>query len=83
MNIEKRCPPDDEAVEGTSKQVVLEPETQIDKYGDDSGYYTAPINTPYEERAVAPGIDQKPYSQFEVLKLIEAIEEGQVAPWFD
>lgn len=34
-----------------------------------------------EERTVALGSDQKPYSQFEVLKPIEAVEEGQVAPW--
>lgn len=76
-------PPNDGVVEGTSKNVTLEPGTKIDRYGADDGYYTAPIDTPYEERAVAPGTDQKPYSQFEVVKPIEAVEQGEVAPWFD
>lgn len=42
-------PPNDGVVEGTSKNVTLEPGTKIDRYGADDGYYTAPIDTPYEE----------------------------------
>ena len=41
------------------------------------------MDTPYEQRAVAPGTDQRPYSQFEVVKPIEAVEEGKIAPLFD
>lgn len=41
------------------------------------------MNTPYEQRAVSPGTDQKPYSQFVVRKPIEAVEEANIAPWFD
>lgn len=46
-------------------------------------FWFSPMDTPYEQRAVAPGTDQRPYSQFEVVKPIEAVEEGKIAPWFD
>lgn len=75
-------PPND-GVDGEVKNVTLEPGTKIDRYGDDNGYYASPVDTPYENRAVAPGTDLKPYNQFEVMKPIEAVEEGSVAPWFD
>ena len=76
-------PPNHGAIEGTEKIITLEPGTMMDRFGDDMGSYTAPIDTPYEQRALAPGTNEKPYSKFEVIKPIEGVEEGQVAPWFD
>ncbi len=55
----------------------------MDRYGDDLGSYTAPSGTSYEQRSLAPGTDLKPYSQFEVIKPIEVVEQAEVAPWFD
>lgn len=75
--------PPNGGVEGEPRTVTLEPGTKIDRYGYDGGYYTSPMDTPYEQRAVAPGTDQRPYSQFEVVKPIEAVEEGKIAPLFD
>ncbi len=76
-------PPNGGAVPGTTKNVTLKPGTLVDRYGDDFGTYTSPINTPYEQRALPPGTDSKPYSQFEVLKPIDAVEQGEIAAWFD
>ena len=76
-------PPNNGAVEGSNEVVVLEVGTQIDRYGSEDGYFTAATDTPYEQRSCAPGSDQKPYHQYEVLKPIEGVEQGITAPWFD
>ena len=76
-------PPNNGAVEGSNETVVLEAGSQIDRYGSEDGYFTAATDTPYEQRSCAPGSDQKPYHQYEVLKPIEGVEKGITAPWFD
>ena len=76
-------PPNDGAVEGTTEQIVLPAGTRIDRYGSEDGFFTSPAGTPYEQRSCAPGSDQKPYHQYEVLKPIEGVVQGVTAPWFD
>ena len=76
-------PPNNGAVEGTNKLIVLEAGTQIDSYGSEDGFFASPINTPYNQRSCAPGSDRKPYHQYIVLKPIENVEQGVTAPWFD
>lgn len=51
------------------------------KYEDVSGYYFAPVDTPYEQRALAPGSDKNFYTQYEVVRPF-LVEEGYTAPWF-
>ena len=58
------------------------PGTKIDRYGSDYGTFTSPLGIPYEQRALAPGTELKPYSVFEVLKPIE-VKAGEIAPWFN
>ena len=76
-------PPNDGAVDGTQETIVLKKGTQIDRYGSEDGYYTTPINTPYEERSCAPGSKDKPYCQYVVTKPIEGVEQSVTAAWFD
>ena len=80
---EVNLPPNNGLVEDTVKQIVLKAGTQIDRYGTEDGFFTSPVNTPYEQRSCAPGSDQKPYHQYKVLKAIEGVNQGITAPWFD
>jgi len=56
--------------------------TEIDRYGSDDGRFVSPKGTPYDERAVAPGTNLKPYSVFKVVKEF-FVKSGTIAPWFD
>ena len=77
------CKSSPQGFEGSTEVVVLEAGTQIDRYGSEDGYFTAAIDTPYEQRSCAPGSNQKPYHQYEMLKPIEGVEQGITVPWFD
>lgn len=60
----------------------LEVGSRIDRYGSDYGTFTSPLGISYEKRALAPGTELKPYSEFEVLKTID-VKAGKIAPWFN
>ena len=55
---------------------------KIDRYGTDNGLFVSPQGIPYEQRAVAPGTYNRPYSVFEVTEPIN-VKAGEIAPWFD
>ena len=74
--------PQHDGFDGVPKNVILEPGTKIDRYGSDYGTFTSPEGIPYEQRAVAPGTDLKPYSVFEIVEPLE-VKAGKVAPWFN
>lgn len=61
---------------------VLKSGVKIDRYGQDTGIFVSPEGTPYEQRAVAPGTYNRPYSIFEVIEPID-VKAGEIAPWFD
>ncbi len=61
---------------------TLEVGSKIDRYGSDYGTFTSPLGIAYEQRALAPGTELKPYSVFEVLKPID-VKAGGIAPWFN
>mgnify|MGYP000843714205 FL=1 len=48
----------------------------------DGGEYGGKVNTPYTNRALAPGSETRPYKVYEVTKPIPNVQEGEVAPWF-
>lgn len=56
--------------------------SKIDRFGSDYGTFTSPLGISYEQRALAPGTELKPYSVFEVLKPID-VKAGEIAPWFN
>jgi len=76
-----KWPPND-GFAGKPNNVTLKPGTQIDRYGYESGSFASPVGTPYNQRSLAPGTENKPYHVYEVVKPIEA-QGGKIAPWFD
>jgi hypothetical protein len=68
---------------GTPVDDVLEVGTRIDRYGRPSGSFVSPQDTPYSARSLAPGTDPASLRAYEVIKPIEGVRTGQVAPWFD
>jgi len=62
-------------------KTTLNPGTKIDRYGYPSGYYTSPVGTPAEMRALPPGTLEKPYTVYEIVKPVDTLS-GQAMPWF-
>lgn len=62
--------------------MTLQPGTRIDRYGNDKGIFTSPEGTPFDQRALAPGSENSPYSAYEVIKPFD-VNAGKVVPWFD
>jgi len=69
---------------------TLQPGHVIDRYGGrvgpdgrftDTGRYVADDGTPYGERALPAGTDQRPYRRYEVVRPIP-VESGPASPWF-
>ncbi|WP_273449545.1 glycohydrolase toxin TNT-related protein [Streptococcus ferus] len=74
--------PENDGFSEVPKDIVLESGVRIDRYGSDYGSFVSPEGVPYNQRAVAPGTDLKPYSVFEVVKPIK-VKAGVVTPWFN
>lgn len=55
--------------------------TKLDRYGNEKGAFRAPYNTPYGERALAPGSKANGYFVYEVIKPLPVIQ-GDIAPAF-
>lgn len=73
--------PSNDGFLGPRTPETLQPGTIVDRYGYDGGSYVSPANTPYTNRALAPGTNTKPYSKFIVKKPID-VQSGKIAPWF-
>jgi len=52
------------------------------RYGHETGRFTSPEGTPFENRSLPPGSENRPFHTYEVLKPFDVLE-GDVAPWFD
>jgi hypothetical protein len=71
--------------------VKLDSGTLIDRYGGsdttgvfrDNGKFVSPKGTSYTERALPPGSDKKPYRVYLVIKTIDSVKRGEIAPWFN
>lgn len=67
---------------GKIKSKTLKRNTYIDRYGYSGGSFAAPIDTPYEERALPPGTkESRPYKVYKVLRAVKA-ETGKIAAAF-
>ena len=63
-------------------RTVLEPGTQIDRYGENFGQYLSPAGTPFDHRSIPPSQEADTLTRFEVVRPLP-IAEGAIAPWFD
>ena len=61
---------------------MLLPGDVVDRYGDLSGRFVAPVGTPLEQRSLAPWTEESAYHQYKVLKPLQ-VDSGKTAPWFD
>lgn len=75
--------PPNRGFDGPALPDLLQPGTRIDRYGFDGGTFVSPDGTPYGQRALAPGSADKPHTVYEVVKPIDGVQTGRVAPWFD
>lgn len=75
--------PPNEGFSGSPKTITLKKGRRIDRYGYNGGTFTSPEKTGYENRSVAPGTNLRPYNVFKVVKEIEGVKAGNIAPWFD
>ncbi|WP_234264970.1 glycohydrolase toxin TNT-related protein [Hydrogenophaga sp. NFH-34] len=71
--------PNGGAVPGTSKAIKIEPGQVLDRYGSRGGTYLSPVNTPYEQRSLAPGAKGNGYERYEVTKPFNVVR-SEVAP---
>lgn len=69
----------------------LQPGHTFDRYGGrfdekgnftDQGKFVAPIDVPFDQRALPDSSLKSPYRQYEVLKPIPEVNSGSAAPWF-
>jgi len=70
---------------------ALQPGHTFDRYGGrfdekgnftDQGKFVAPIDVPFDQRALPDSSLKSPYRQYEVLKPIPEVNSGSAAPWF-
>jgi SPP1 gp7 family putative phage head morphogenesis protein len=75
-------PPNDGAV-GKTSNITLEAGAHlISRYGDPTGRYASPDGTTIEERALSRTTDLSNYHVYKVLKEINNVKMGIIAPWF-
>lgn len=67
--------------DGDPVKTVIPVGTRLDRYGEPNGSFLAPKGTPYEQRALAPGAKAEKYYEYEVIKLLPAIQ-GKIVPAF-
>jgi filamentous hemagglutinin len=74
--------PGDDGFKGKPQPATLKVGDTIDRFGGDSGTFFAPVGTPLEQRAMAPGADNAQLTKYKILKPLP-VESGEIAPWFD
>ena len=74
--------PDNGFVAGTKHIETLDVGALIDRYGGPRGDYAAPKGTPYKMRSLPYYKNQNVYHIYRVIKPIENVEAGTIAPAF-
>ena len=65
------------------KNITLEQGATIDRYGNKYGSYVTPVGTSYEQRALPYVENSNAYHKYEVLKPIDNVTKGEIAPAFN
>lgn len=85
------CYPPDDGFAGKPSEVPLMPGTLIDRFGAPTGFFLAPLGTPFAARAIPPqSLDTYPstplydynYHVYKVLKEF-LVDKGRIARWFN
>ena len=74
-------PADDGFVPGTKEKFVLNAGEIIDRFGEASGKFAAPLGTPFGERSLIYGFEGAIYTIYGVVKPI-VVDQGLTLPWF-
>lgn len=64
------------------RQVVLQPGTDLDRFGDPSGNVSYAIRTPYRQRSLPPQWSTRPYLAYRVQRPMQVLR-GTAVPWFE
>ena len=73
--------PPNNGFDGAPKNTVLQPGSQIDRYGGPNGKFFSDPGTPFGSRAMPGASAPSQYSVYEVLKPLN-VQSGKIAPWF-
>lgn len=74
--------PSNDGFLGKPRVITLKPGTIIDRYGSPSGYFLAPLNTSYDERALPYQPNTRVYCRYKVVHRVQ-VRAGETRPWFD
>ncbi len=64
------------------RPIVLQPGTDLDRFGDAAGNVTYAIRTPYSRRSLPPQWSSRPYHAFRVQRPMHVLR-GTAVPWFE
>ncbi len=78
-----KYPPNNGAVIGTEKEIVIKPGTVIGRYGSEGGSYVTNQGASVAELSLPPGANVGQYAEYRVIKEIPKAVQGEIAPWFD
>ncbi|GAB2649714.1 hypothetical protein GCM10027271_04250 [Saccharopolyspora gloriosae] len=64
------------------RTLVLQPGTELDRFGDPAGNVTYAAHTPYSQRSLPPQWSTRQYAAFRVQRPVQALR-GTAVPWFE
>ncbi|MEU6130966.1 glycohydrolase toxin TNT-related protein [Saccharopolyspora sp. NPDC047091] len=64
------------------RNLVLQPGTELDRFGDPAGNVTYAVHTPYNQRSLPPQWATRGYAAFRVQRPLQALR-GTAVPWFE
>ncbi|WP_243791749.1 TNT domain-containing protein [Saccharopolyspora gloriosae] len=64
------------------RTLVLQPGTELDRFGDPTGNVTYAAHTPYSQRSLPPQWSTRQYAAFRVQRPVQALR-GTAVPWFE
>lgn len=64
------------------RQMMLQPGTELDRFGDPTGNVTYAIRTPYAQRSLPPQWSTRPYVAYRLQRPLQVLR-GAAVPWFE
>lgn len=75
--------PPDNGFAGPPSSTTLEPGDVIDRFGPRTGTYVSPEGIPFDQRALPPSSANFNYERYRVVRPMDDVLEGDIAPWFE